>query len=337
MTPDSLSRAASDVLACYAAPELSRAALGNAGGFSGARLWRVAAADGDWCLKAWPADAMSAPRLAQIHAWMSAAREAGLDFVPTVRIARDGVSALELAGRVWDMCEWMPGRAHVPATVKREHVSAAAEALARLHGVWFRLESRRGPCTAIARRLRRIAEWTEAVASGWRPDFAGDDAVASLAQQVWELAPPAVELSRRLLEPLRDTPFRLHPTMGDIWHDNVLFTEAHVTGVIDYGAARIDTPAVDLARLFGSYAPSDDTLFFHALDAYRAAGPLFADEFRLAGVLEYTGALIGAANWLMWIYHDRREVEDHAAVARRLAALVRRLERARRFTVPMMV
>jgi hypothetical protein len=48
----SLERAAAEVLSRYDPPARSWEALGNAGGFSGARLWRVAAADGDWCLKA---------------------------------------------------------------------------------------------------------------------------------------------------------------------------------------------------------------------------------------------------------------------------------------------
>src|SRR5438552_6733716 len=58
-------------------------ALGNRGGFSGALLWRTQG-DPSLCLRAWPPDAMTPHRLAELHAWMAVARRAGLHFVPTV-------------------------------------------------------------------------------------------------------------------------------------------------------------------------------------------------------------------------------------------------------------
>ena len=40
-----------------------------------------------------------------------------------------------------------------------------------------------------------------------------------------------------------------------------------------------------------------------------------------------TGTLLGATNWLRWLYHEGRRFEDRGAVARRLAELVTRIER----------
>ena len=42
--------------------------------------------------------------------------------------------------------------------------------------------------------------------------------------------------------------------------------------------------------------------------------------------LDETGTILGAANWLRWLYRDGRSYEDRNAVARRLEVLVRRLE-----------
>ena len=80
-----LDLAANEVLADY--PLLRPIAcqsLGSAGGFSGASLWRITAAGSAFCLKAWPTDSMTLERLGSVHAWMEAARSAGLTFVPAV-------------------------------------------------------------------------------------------------------------------------------------------------------------------------------------------------------------------------------------------------------------
>jgi hypothetical protein len=54
---------------------------------------------------------------------------------------------------------------------------------------------------------------------------------------------------------------------------------------------------------------------------------LTSTEEELILVLDETGTLLGMANWLKWLYRDGRSFEDRAAVARRLATLVERVER----------
>src|SRR5262249_44344089 len=99
------------VLARYTAPLRGPlAALGNRGGFSGARLWRVRAHAGALCLRAWPAGEPAARVLAR-HALMKAARDTGLAFVPAVVAASGGVTVVEEGGRVWELQQWLPGRA----------------------------------------------------------------------------------------------------------------------------------------------------------------------------------------------------------------------------------
>src|SRR5437868_1633547 len=101
------------VLQAYRAapPGAPLAPLGNHAGFSGARLWRVSAAGGDLCLRAWPEAGPPPARLEAIHQLMHHAREAGLTFVPAVlRTPRDR-TCVEHAGRLWDLTTWMPGQA----------------------------------------------------------------------------------------------------------------------------------------------------------------------------------------------------------------------------------
>ena len=92
--------------------------------------------------------------------------------------------------------------------------------------------------------------------------------VRSLAERAWALSQTWAEWVPRALATWAERPLPLQPCLCDVWHDHVLFEGDTVTGVIDYGGAKIDHVAVDLARLLGSMAGDKAKL--------RAAGlPLF--------------------------------------------------------------
>jgi Ser/Thr protein kinase RdoA (MazF antagonist) len=96
---------------------------------------------------------------------------------------------------------------------------------------------------------------------------------------------------------------------------------------VDYGSVKVDHVAVDLARLLGSLVEGDAERTAAGLTAYARLRPLTDRDWRLVRLLDETGAVLAAANWLRWLYHDGRRFEDRAAVAERLTRLVRRLER----------
>jgi Ser/Thr protein kinase RdoA (MazF antagonist) len=129
-----------------------------------------------------------------------------------------------------------------------------------------------------------------------------------------------------VLSPWAERPLPLQPCLCDIWHDHVLFDSERVAGLIDYGGVKIDQAAVDLARLLGSMAGDRKELRAAGLYAYGRWRPLSWEEEALVSILDETGTLIGMANWLKWLYRDGRCFEDPAAVARRLAELVERVE-----------
>src|SRR5437660_1273487 len=74
--------------------------LGNRGGFSGARLWRIESKRGPCCLKAWPPGGLERERLEWIHGLMGQARFHGLTFVPEVIATVDHGTSVEHDGRL---------------------------------------------------------------------------------------------------------------------------------------------------------------------------------------------------------------------------------------------
>jgi len=321
---------AREVLAHYpAAAGCSRlTALGNRGGFSGARLWRVTAAAGDVCLRTWPPDGPSPGVLRSIHALMRAAREGGLPFVPAALPTRAGDTLVEYGSRLWEVTSWMPGRADFhehPTLARLENVCTA---LARLHLAWSGRTSPAAPCPGVQRRLARARQWMDLLQSGWRPNVVADaaDPVLPWADRAWHLLRFHINNVPRRLAPWTTRPLPIQPCLCDIWHDHCLFDGDTLTGLVDYGGVKVDHVSVDLARLLGSLVPDDPDQWAVGLAAYRRLRPLSVDEEALTAALDETGTLLGMGNWLRWLYREGRIFEDRAAVAERLARLVQRIE-----------
>src|SRR5262249_46375369 len=154
------------------------------------------------------------------------ARLAGLSFVPAVSDAAGGATAVAHAGRLWDLTEWLPGRADFHEHPTAARLEAACSALARLHNAWEgAMPATSAVCPALQRRLAAAAEWRELIGSGWRPLDGADasDPVRPVAERAWGvLASRVDEVPRRLaLWAHRAGP--VQPCLCDVWHDHLLF------------------------------------------------------------------------------------------------------------------
>jgi homoserine kinase type II len=182
-------------------------------------------------------------------------------------------------------------------------------------------------CPGVRRRVERVAEWNALVGSAWRPELSPADPVSPWAERAWHHVSWQITEIPRQLAAWINRAVPLQPCLADVWHNHVLFEGERLTGIVDYGGVKIDHVAVDLARLLGSLVGDDRQMWAAGLAAYRRVRPLSAEEEALAFALDRTGIVIGAANWLRWLYRDRHAFADREAVARRLAELAGRMER----------
>jgi Phosphotransferase enzyme family len=326
MIANSLESAATLVLSHYHLPRFGCRALGNAGGFSGARLWKVETMRTAFCLKAWPAYKTPA-ELKQMHAWMASSRQAGLTFVPEVIRASDGTTFRQSAKRIWDLTEWMPGSADFHICPSRDRIAAAGSALAMLHQTWGRASSEVAGCPAVMRRLAALSDGQNLLQSGWQPKFgSADNQLHEPVKRVWPLLPHLIAEQISALLPFCDVAVPVQPCLADIWHDHVLYVNDTVSGIIDYGSMRIDSPATDLARLLGSMVGHDDALFQAGMDAYRSIRGDATPDAAFVRLLDRSGTVGAVVQWLKWLYLDSRPFDDMNVVARRLGQLTARLD-----------
>jgi Ser/Thr protein kinase RdoA (MazF antagonist) len=261
---------------------------------------------------------------------MNSARKAGLTFVPRTLPSLHQTLQIEYGGRLWELQEWLPGEADYHRRPSPAKLRAACTALAQLHACWpssDRFDA--GPYPAVRRRLEAVRQWRELMRSGWRPlsQAAADDPARPVAERAWQILSPRIDAVPDLLKHWNKRIWQLNPCLCDVWHDHILFDGDRLTGIVDYGAMKIDHPAVDVARLLGSLVEDDAEGWASGLAAYRQVRPFPAEEEELARVLDLAGTTVGASVWLRWLFHDGKEFADRAAAIRRLEVLVKRIEK----------
>lgn len=300
--------------------------LGNAGGGSGARLWRFASGRGALVARAWPPDGPGRPELERIHRWLAEAEDLG--FVPVPIAATDGRTLHDHAGLLWEVSPWHSGQAVLSRPPPRPQLRAGLTALAAFHQVLARHQLR-APSPGLQARLHELNALT----------LGGFD----ILERAVDRAPSAfgraparrwLDLARRaaprVIPPLRRASAHvvaLQPCLRDARPEHLLFNSERVTGIVDFGAMAIESVAADLSRLLTEWVGADRSARADALDAYSAVRPLEEAESGLLKVFEDSADLLGGGHWVRWYFVEGRVFNDPEAV---LQGLERGVDRAAR-------
>jgi len=301
---------------------------------SGAQFWRITAPRGELVLRRWPPEHPGPKRLRFIHAVLAHTAQNGAVFLPVPIASRNNQTFVDEAGHCWELMPWLPGTADYERNPSVDKLRAALRALAKFHiaaatfGVGGQAETRPGSsATAINRHLSRLHDLSHggvhklshAITDATWPDF------APLARQFVAELPRVVRYAIAQLEPLAAVTLPLQPCIRDIWHDHVLFAGNEVTGIIDFGAIDIDTPATDIARLLGSLVGDDPAGWHVGLAAYSDVRPLFATEHEAIKALDSSGPILAGCNWIRWIYVEGRVFKNRGQVIDRFRGSLARV------------
>lgn len=326
-------------------------------GFSGAQLYRCEGRE-TLVLRCWP-DQTTPGRVDQIHTIMAQAASR-TDLLPKYRPIGIGGESYVLdpsTGSIWELATWLPGES-LEYDALPELIAQGAAAIGRVHHEFRRLGRWRDTAPAIAERLQRIETLDQRLPGSLGASLQGRvhptvqrplEKACRVLGENWRKTLPRIA---EALTSLADQRLPLQYVLRDIHREQMLFTSGTVTGIIDFDAIRVDTPAVDLARWaasFAGYRADPGTMIDHVLAGYARPEPFpetspghdsgqgFLDkssfgltdpnattpEFRtLILTIAESTLWISLANWVVWLLVESRQFPDYPRVAERLNRLV---------------
>ena len=303
--------------------------LGSAGGFSGANFWRLGAPFGELCLRKWPRGHPDRERLQFIHNVLENAAQSGFRLAPVPIKTADGRTFVEHSGYYWELTAWMPGSADYRQHPSQQRLRAALSTLAEFHKA-ASLPASEGVSPGISERsafLKRLVDGTSREIGA--AVHSGEQRWPRLAHQARCLLPLFEAVADRVgltLKRCLQHRVRLQPCLRDVWHDHVLFTDNDVTGIIDFGAMRMDNVATDIARLLGSVAADDPLQWQNGLDAYLQVRDITPIELDLVKAFDQSTVTLAGMNWLHWVFIDGRRFEHREVIEARVDEFITRLE-----------
>jgi len=322
----------------YDCRPLSVRKLGSAGGFSGARIWKLTTDRGELALRQWPREHPSPEGLQFIHDVLRHASEQGVKILPVPWQTTKGATFVSQGGHLWELEPWLPGEASYEAHPTAGKLTAAMRALAEFHAATAGFPQPPGNsgkqqdsvtvAPAVEQRwrgLRWLAQQNlRDLRQALQPDVFPE--LWSLAGHFFRLLPAACSPAMSRLEPLLKVPLPQQPCIRDIWHDHLLFSGEELTGIVDFSTLRMDTPAVDIARLLGSLVDDDWAGWERGLQAYETVRPISKSEAQAVPALDSASSILAGWNWVRWVFLDLRQFPDKQAVLRRFTLILRRIE-----------
>lgn len=305
--------------------------LGSAGGFSGAKLWRIETAWGKLCLRQWPSESPTLEELEFIHAVLGHVYSSGFHLVPVPYANRFQRTWVCYGDHLWELSPWLSGRPDFRKVPSTERLQAALLALAEFHrkaATFPSLKANKGPSTALRQRCDQLRRWLDGelsiLVAAIRPGLWPELEVS--ARRILKLVPVVAGSVVGQLGDCIQRVVPLQPCIRDIWCEHVLFEGTRIAGFVDFGSMSIDTVACDVARLLGSMALDDRTMWRIGLEAYQSVRRLSENEVELISAFDRSTVLMAGLNWLDWIYRQHRVFENGQAIPGRLREIADRLE-----------
>ncbi|MFP6588218.1 MAG: phosphotransferase [Pirellulaceae bacterium] len=304
-------------------------ALGSAGGFSGAEFWKITTGANQYCLRRWPNSKPTRSQADVIYPTLEyVRRHADLPLAFPIQTVH-GEPLCRVDNARWELSRWMPGEPIAETEINDNQLRAAARALAEFHNTTSSLSQQQRASPAIDFRSTMIDRlWaTQFEQLQGTQDAAGvvDSGVKKMLLDQFRYQAHAL---RQQLELLRSVPVLLIPIIGDIWSDHVLFNNDEVSGIVDFGAMKLESPCLDIARLFGSYADYSPEALRRGISYYGEFRELNDLDLGLIELYDRGYVILAGIQWLIWIELEQRIFLDNESVRQRLHRLVRRCEPA---------
>ncbi|MFM7166403.1 MAG: phosphotransferase family protein [Planctomycetaceae bacterium] len=308
------------------------------GGLSEATVWQVQDLSGElFAVKVWQPDSAAQVRhRCFVRRWMLSASESCPDIVPRPR-AHAGMRGAEPAlilqqGRfAWQVESWRPGQflCGVPAPECLESTALKLLPLyvsGRAFGVRWSSSTLALENTQSKAILRR-AELVEELQQGCLRRLSqaahrcGDAEVTAAVLQFSQWLQSWLPWLHLQLQPWCSQTMMLQPVLRDLRTENVLYQDGQISGVIDWDAAGVDHPCLDVARLLRSWYPQDGAARVAATDCWAKLWQLSARERQLLSVFDASIVMLNPVVWLQRLADNPDLFQTLPAAKQRLLQL----------------
>jgi aminoglycoside phosphotransferase (APT) family kinase protein len=178
--------------------------------------------------------------------------------------------------------------------------------LEQLHAIGRKLGVQRIIAPGIAERSKRLNDWTAIEIGVWNQQL--NTRLERIAT-IFELEVFREVLGRTLdrlhrnatsirshFQRMLDIPVDCHWVIRDLWRENILVEDERVSGIIDFGASRIDWPDLEIVRMLGSMLEPNDPRITKYYD--HSPSKMSGEDFRF---LDHSATLLSLLQWLHWI------------------------------------
>ncbi len=252
--------------------------------------------------------------------------------VPDVMAWSDQSWCLEYASSIWTIETWRPGIPVDPTTVISDALlDQAFDILERLHAIGRQLGIQRVVSPGLVERTKRLDHWSSVDTSSWSQRI---DELEARISTILELSVWKDILSRTLdrlrekegllrseLQRLVSSPVDCHWIIRDLWRENILVDSEHISGIIDFGAARVDWPFLEIVRWLSSWLAPNDPRIPNMLEAHNMLS--MARDYRF---LDHLSTMLSLLQWFQWLLFANISFEGREnRVRARVLELDRRL------------
>ncbi len=268
-------------------------------------VYRVETPAGRYAMKRWPVT-MERDRLSKIHRFQDYLAVSEKPVTAGLIRWSNGDTLLEADGVYWEITEWKTGLPIAEiGQASDEQIKQCAEAIALLHGRSGSYETQTCKPPGLQQRYEGMLKaarppnnkrlrFLDSIAT--HNKYLAANVLHDIHRRAMSIIPDFLDPMKRLAE----TPVTCFWILRDVWREHILFRDNRLSGIIDFGAARVDWPGLDLVRAFGTLMFDSDPRWSPAVARYsdlRSDNSLVHTDLK---IVHRASVALSALQWLDW-------------------------------------